>query len=90
MKRGSDIVPVTEQQNSLRQQYYVGLSNRHICFAAGENLDFSEALQIVQSAAGKQPREKELLTLTRHIPEFSGASGENVQDFLHGVDRVLT
>ena len=53
-------------------------------------MDFSEALQIVQSAAGKQPREKELLTLTRHIPEFSGASGENVQDFLHGVDRVLT
>ena len=53
-------------------------------------MEFSEALQIVQSAAGKQPREKELLTLTRHIPKLSGASGENVQDFLHGVDRVLT
>ena len=43
----------------------------------------------MQSASGKPPREKELLQLTCHIPEFSGASGMNEYDFLHAVERVL-
>ena len=55
---------------------------------AGEELTFEQALAIVQQAR-RIPREKEILSLEKHIPDFSGNADESVLDYLAAVERVL-